>query len=65
MDSVFQFNEVSPASQFPENINENKNKTQVKNQESKNPVETEIIKINHKNDEFFHIITKKKFLIKF
>ena len=63
MESVFQFNDNSPASQYPENINENKNESPIKNQESKKPVETEILKIS-KNDEFFNIITKKKFVNK-
>ena len=59
MESVFQF---SPASQYPEI--ENQNVSPIKNQESKKVVETEILKISQKNDEFFNIITKKNFFNK-
>lgn len=63
METAFQFNEVSPTSPYPENINKIKDEPPVKNQESKKPVETEILKISQ-NDEFLNIITKKRFFNK-
>ena len=64
MESVFQFNAASPNTPYPENINEIKNESQVKNKDSKKPVETEILKISQKNDEFFNVLTKKNFFNK-